>query len=78
MEKSTKYFVAAFAAVALFAAGYTYFGSSSDATNNAAKATITAPSSHIENAQPAVKVGPTNVEPAKAPAYGEVDADAVE
>ena len=78
MQKSTKYFVAAIAAVALFAGGYTYFGSNVDTTantTNAAKATITAPNSnYIENAQPAVQTGPTNTVPA--PASGEVEADA--
>jgi hypothetical protein len=75
MQKSisTKYFVAAFAAVALFAAGYTYFGSDTETNNTAAKATITAPNSnYIENTQPAVQTGSVNV----APATGEIDADA--
>ena len=71
---NTKYFVAAFAAIAVSFAGYTYFGTDTDAIDNtAATATITAPSSnYIENAQPAVQTRPTNV----APASGEVEADA--
>ena len=74
MQKSTKYFVAAFAVVALFGFGYTYFGSDTETSNTATTATITAPASnYIENAQPAVQTGSTNV----APATGEVDADSV-
>jgi len=70
----TKYFVTAFAAIALAFVGYTFFGTDTGTnTNTAATATITAPASnYIENVQPAVQVNSANVQPAN----GEVEADA--
>ena len=71
---NTKYFVAAFAATALFFAGYTFFGTSNEVNvETTPKTAVTVPSSkYIENVQPAVQTETIEVSPAN----GEVEADA--